>query len=225
MTDSEQAKHEQYNKKRQVEYWNQASKSKGFHHPVDLPLLNSLAGRDELVVELGCGRGRVLAVLAADGYKRLSGFDPSPAMIERGRLEHPGLELCPWSGRQVPLESGCASAVLLFAVLTCIPGNDGQRELIAEAARLLRPGGVLHVSDYCLQSDERNTKRYERYCAKHGTYGVFEIEGGAVLRHLSREWFGELTAGFEMVSMKEIELLTMNGNPATAFQYAGRLKS
>jgi SAM-dependent methyltransferase len=225
LTDSEESRQEQYRKERQVEYWNRASTSKGFHHPVDLPLLNSLAGREELVVELGCGRGRVLAALAEDGYSRLCGFDPSPVMIECGALENSGFELYPWSGRQVALESGCASAVLLFAVLTCVPGDDGQRELIAEAVRLLRPGGVLYVSDYFLQSDARNTGRYEQYAAQHGTYGVFEIEGGAVLRHLSRQWYGELTAGFEQVSLKEIELLTMNGNPAVAFQYAGRLKS
>ena len=226
MTDSEESKQEQYGRNRQVEYWDRVSaEAKGFHHPVALPLMNSLASREELVVELGCGRGRVLALLADNGYSRLSGFDTSPAMIERGGLEHPGLDLRHWSGRQVPLESGCASVVMLFAVLTCVPGDDGQCELIAEASRLLKPGGVLYVSDYFLQGDERNISRYERYAELHGTYGVFEIEGGVVLRHLSREWFGQLTEGFQRVSMKEIDLLTMNGNPARAFQYAGRLKN
>jgi len=207
---------------RQVEFWDRAVDKKSFRHPVNFQLLERLVCRDRKVVELGCGWGRVLSELAAAGYRDLAGFDPSPKMIERGRSEFPALDLRLWPPGGVPLESGSAEAVLLFAVLTCIPSDVGQRELIAEAARLLRPDGVLYISDYFIQNDERNRRRYREWEPVHGRYGVFEIEGGAVLRHMERSWFFSLVGEFVQEGFEEFQLLAMNGNPARAFQYLGR---
>lgn len=209
-------------KKHQVKFWDRAAHGEGFHHPLDTELLTRFVDPASLVVELGCGWGRVLGLLADSGYSRLSGFDPSPAMIERGRKEQPELDLGLWSGGEVPLEDESAGAVLLFAVLTCVPSDNGQRGLIAEAARLLRSDGVLYISDYFLQTDRRNLERYAEYEKAHGTYGVFEIESGEVLRHMDRDWFATLTRDFENVQLREIDVLTMNGNPARAYQYLGR---
>ena len=87
---------------------------------------------------------------------------------------------------------------------------------------MLRPGGLLYISDFWLQTDERNVERYRRYQAKYGVYGVFELPEGVVLRHQERGWLEQLTADFTVVGVDEIEVDTMNGHRAEAFQWLGR---
>ena len=67
---------------------------------------------------------------------------------------HLDLQVLPASG--LPYADESFDAVLLFAVLTCIPTNEGQRKLLENLRRLIRPGGLLYISDLYLQDDERN---------------------------------------------------------------------
>lgn len=45
------------------------------------------------------------------------------------------------------------AAFVLFAVLTCIPLDGEQRDLVREISRVLRPGGLLYISDLLLNRD------------------------------------------------------------------------
>jgi predicted phosphodiesterase len=110
----------------------------------------------------------------------------------------------------------------MISVLTCIPSDDGQLSLIREISRVLRPGAILCLGDYLLQEDERNLQRYKEFEPVYGKYGIFRLPEGAVLRHHDKKWIATLTAGFETVDMSEVDITTMNGNPAKAFLYFGR---
>jgi hypothetical protein len=114
--------------------------------------------------------------------------------------------------------------LLLFAVLTCVPDDEEQRALMAEVSRLLKPGGLVYVSDVLLQEDARNRERYERGAQSHGVYGVFETGDGAVCRHHERAHLLGLIAefGFAVVEEREIAVATMNGNVANGIQILAR---
>lgn len=118
----------------------------------------------------------------------------------------------------LPHADTSVDAILLFAVLTCIPGDAGQRRLVAELHRVLRRGGLIYLSDMCLQPDERNRARYRAFAARYGTYGVFETGDGAACRHHAPEWLHELLAGFDRVAERDVAASTMNGHPATVSQ-------
>ena len=133
---------------------------------------------------------------------------------------HLDLQLLPASG--LPYQDESFDAVLLFAVLTCIPTNEGQRKLLNKLTRLLRPGGLLYVSDYYLQEDERNRQRYERFATEFDVYGVFRLSEGTILRHHSVEWIGALTSEFRVIHLSEMTVSTMNESMAKGFQYLGK---
>ena len=120
------------------------------------------------------------------------------------------------------LPDASVDATLLFAVLTCVPSDAGQQAIVREIHRVLRPGGLLYISDLWIQSDERNRERYRRYQAKHGRFGAFELEEGVVLRHHDRRWVDELTRDFSRVVIDELVVETMNGHMAQGFQWFGR---
>lgn len=206
----------------QTQFWDHAAAAKRFTHPLDHERFASLVARDARILDYGCGQGRLCGELAARGFSRLLGVDSSAEMIRLARARNPGLDFAAINGTHAPCADASIDAVLLFAVLTCIPAPDAQRALITELRRVLRPGGVLVLSDYPLQTDARNLERYARFAHEPTGYGTFRLPDGAVLRHHRREWFDELLAQFSLETAAELETQTMNGNPARILQLWGR---
>jgi ubiquinone/menaquinone biosynthesis C-methylase UbiE len=99
-----------------------------------------LAGTAGLIVDLACGTGIVTTRLAGPG-RRVLGIDRSAGMagVAAGRL--PG-RVAVGDATRVPLPSGSADAVTLVWLLHLL-GRDDSERVIAEAARVLRPGGLL----------------------------------------------------------------------------------
>jgi SAM-dependent methyltransferase len=209
----------------QIEYWNETGPRKSFAHPVNVEEFRRHVSPQSRVLDYGCGYGRALGVLKSTGYTDLHGMDPAPAMIEAARRNVSGVPFEVMADyRRVNLPSASVDAVLLFAVLTSVPSDDGQLAIISEITRLLRPSGVLYISDMWLQTDARNVDRYIQFEKKYGVYGIFDLIDGATVRHHDRAWIQTLTADYEVLSLEEIFVHTMNGNPASAFQWIGRLR-
>jgi SAM-dependent methyltransferase len=208
----------------QISYWDRVANEKRFSHPLRRDWLRRYFKNPHArVLDYGCGYGRTLADLSAAGFKNLFGVDFSEAMLARAMSEKPGgLRLIRNDGRHLPLKSESFDAVLLFAVLTCTPQAHEQRLLLAEAERVLRPGGLLYLSDVLINDDARNRKRYERDADKYDCYGVFELPEGVVVRHHTREWIEKITGTFERLEYESFEVTTMNRNLSAAFQYLGR---
>ncbi|MEV3854834.1 class I SAM-dependent methyltransferase [Streptomyces sp. NPDC050095] len=206
----------------QVPYWDGVSATKTFTHPLHLPWLDGI-DRQAAILDYGCGYGRVMEELERHGFTGLTGVDTSPGMIERARGLHPAMRFAVLDAPPVsPFQDGEFDAVLLFAVLTCVPDTDAQHRLVGEVARVLRPGGLLYVSDYPLQEDARNRARYERDAARFDDHGVFETSEGAVFRHHTRERLDALLAGFDVVGTRTAAVSSMNGHDATALQFLAR---
>jgi SAM-dependent methyltransferase len=210
----------------QLDYWNEIGPTKPFAHPVNVERLEQLVSKSSRILDYGCGYGRAIGVLQANGFVDLVGVDPAPAMIVAARKSYPSVlfEVVD-RDQKTSLPDAAVDAVLLLSVLTCVPTNEGQRAIVAEITRLLRPGGVFYISDYFLQTDPRNVERYIAFEKKYGTYGVFDLREGATVRHHTPEWIESLVAGYELLSQEEIPIQTMNGHPATAFQWFGRKRS
>jgi SAM-dependent methyltransferase len=207
----------------QIDYWNRIGPTKPFAHPVNLEQLSRWIASTSRILDYGCGYGRALGILHSNGYDNLIGVDPAPAMIAAARRNLPEISFEVLNDfRKVDLADASVDAVLLFAVLTSVPTDDGQRAIVAEITRVLRPGGILYISDMWLQTDERNLQRYQEGEKKYGIYGVFDLSEGVTVRHHTSQWIEELTKGYEQLVLDEIRVLTMNGHPSNAFQWFGR---
>lgn len=210
---------------RQKQYWETTGAAKTFTHPIDTTWLAAGGvARDSRVLDYGCGYGRTLATLHQDGWTNLEGVDPARALIARGRKLWPSLHLeILTNPPALPHADGSIDVVLLFAVLTCIPTDSDQHALIAELHRVLRPGGLLYVSDYPLQDDARNRSRYNLYATTNPLpYGTFDSGDGAVLRHHEPHRLRQLLNDFNDVQVRDLQTSTMNGNPAHITQLLAR---
>ncbi len=205
----------------QKDYWDSVSSCKTFTHPLEKEKFQFYVSKVAKILDFGCGYGRTCDELYNLGYLKITGVDSSKKMVERGLNDFPHLCLETCEGGALPFESNTFDAIILFAVLTCIPTNDGQQALIKELHRILRPGGIIYISDYWLQIDERNLERYSEFEAKFGQYGVFELPEGAIVRHHSKEWISTLLKDFKLLDMFDCEFTTMNGNQSSCFQFFG----
>jgi SAM-dependent methyltransferase len=205
----------------QYEYWNTTGTQKSFGHPLNLRRVRQWISDEGCILDFGCGYGRVLGELYKEGYDKLIGLDFSPAMIAAARAQYPEIAFEQIESLTIPLPDASVDGVLLFSVLTCIPTDEGQRELLREVNRVLNRGGLLYISDLWLQEDERNLTRYARDEQKYGIYGVFDLPEGVTVRHHDSKWIKTLTSDFTPVALDETEVVTMNGNPAKAFQWFG----
>ena len=54
------------------------------------------------------------------------------------------------------------------------------------------------------------------------TYGVFEVSEGVAVRHHSHQWIASLLGDWEEIDASDIQVVTMNGNEASGFQWLVR---
>jgi SAM-dependent methyltransferase len=95
-------------------------------------------------VEIGCGLGRICLALA-ERFEHVVGYDISPEMLVRARdlVPDPKVEFRETDGASLPgMGDGSADFVLTFTVFQHIPSVDVIDGYVAEAARVLAPGGV-----------------------------------------------------------------------------------
>ncbi|WP_022661157.1 class I SAM-dependent methyltransferase [Paucidesulfovibrio longus] len=195
-------------------YWDKVAQEKSFTTPLPLDELRARLAPQARILDYGCGYGRAMRQLADAGFTNLLGMDFSERMLARGRALWPDLRFAACGPEGLPLPDAGTDAVLLLAVLTCIRRDADQDALLAELRRVLRPGGLLLVNDFLLAPDARNQERYARFEPRFGTFGVFEIPGGGVMRHYAPERLRALLGGFEILSWDEQTFTTMNGNSA-----------
>jgi SAM-dependent methyltransferase len=94
--------------------------------------------RDGLVVDIGCGEGRLLGERALNDVARL-GIEPSETMARRARRR--GTPVIRGDARQIPIASGVAAAIICS-----YPGPwIAERETWKEIARITRSGAPVSV--------------------------------------------------------------------------------
>jgi len=100
------------------------------------------------VVDIGCGTGVVTEVLAQwPSVQEVVGVDPSPILIAKARAQRGSIANVAFQegdGRSLPLGGAEFDVVIMHTVLSHVPQPE---RALAEAFRVLRPGGWLAVFD------------------------------------------------------------------------------
>jgi SAM-dependent methyltransferase len=107
-----------------------------FHRDAFLPLVPAPG---HLTVDLGCGEGRLGRDLRRLGH-RVVGIDASPTMLAAAASHPVGLPVTVGDAAWLPLAGAAADCVIAFM---CLQDVDDMEQAVAEAARVLRPGGRL----------------------------------------------------------------------------------
>jgi ubiquinone/menaquinone biosynthesis C-methylase UbiE len=106
-------------------------------------MVNRYLPPDGHLLDVGCGAGRALLALTAQGY-RVIGIDLSLPMLRAGHRLAPDTSFGGANLLRLPFADNTFSAALMFfGALQHTPGQAGRREAFAALARVVAPGGRL----------------------------------------------------------------------------------
>lgn len=134
------------------------------------------AGR---VLEVGAGSGYYSAAVArAVGEGRLELLDVQPEMLKKARLrlEAEGVKNVGYTladAGRLPFAGGCFDVVFLVAVLGEVAGRES---FLGEARRVLKPRGVLSVSEHLPDPDFSKFARVRELIEREG-FECFRRDG------------------------------------------------
>jgi 2-polyprenyl-3-methyl-5-hydroxy-6-metoxy-1,4-benzoquinol methylase len=179
--------------------------------PLVLELIGDVAGMD--VLDVACGTGRYALRLAEAGA-RVSGVDATPEMLTCARqtAQERGLalDLCDGDLRALPFGDESFDVAVCALALCHVPDL---RPVMAEFARVLRPGGRVVISDFhpfCLligwrTAFDRPEARYwiENHLNLTEDYAGALLAGGFALTALRESVVDERLAG--VLSEHDIE--------------------
>ncbi|MGW0533150.1 class I SAM-dependent methyltransferase [Streptomyces sp. NPDC003032] len=93
------------------------------------------------LLDAACGTGLVTRRLAARAGLRVTGVDAAPRMARMAAARVPGAIIL-GDSRQLPFPDGVFDAVSTVWLLHLLPGPEETASVVAECARVLRPGGI-----------------------------------------------------------------------------------
>lgn len=116
--------------------------------PLELAMVDAFAaavtsGDEARVLDAGCGAGRMSRYLADRGCT-VEGVDLSPGMVDMARRDHPDLDFAVASLTDLPFPDDTFAGVMVWYSAIHTP-PQGQPQIFAEVARVLRPGGHLVI--------------------------------------------------------------------------------
>lgn len=102
--------------------------------------------KNEVILDLGCGAGRIAFGLKALGYEEVLGADFSPGMVEAAEAIAAGnaskVQFSLADARDLPWDDGHFDGIVFgFNGLFMIPGRENRAKALREIYRVLRFGG------------------------------------------------------------------------------------
>ncbi|QEV21295.1 class I SAM-dependent methyltransferase [Streptomyces alboniger] len=104
-------------------------------------VLGLLPADTRTLLDVACGTGLVTRRLAARAGLRVTGVDAAPRMAQLAAARLPGAVVL-GDSRQLPFPDASFDAVSTVWLLHLFPGPEETASVVAECARVLRPGGT-----------------------------------------------------------------------------------
>lgn len=209
----------------QSDYWNSTAQSATFTHPLNFDLLTKFLNQTSRIIDFGCGYGRITTELVVNGYLNITGIDSSIELINRAQINQSKVDYQHYNViEDIRIEDNSVDCFLLFAVLTCIHDDESQIKLIDWMKSKLSDSGVIYISDYNLQPENITSGRYSSLDGDSYEFGVVKTSEGAIFRHHTDDWINILFQDFHLMEDKTLQVQTLKGNKAEAFQriYRGK---
>ena len=166
-------------------------------------IIETIALEGKRVIDVGCGDGNLVRLLTKHGA-RVLGVECSPRQLAKAKAAAKiGMEeIVEGIGQSLPSPDGDADLVVFFNSLHHIP-SASMGMALAEAARVLKPGGQVYISEPLPQGkffeavrpidDETEFRAAAlaaiRACGNHGLREVTEIRFTHTIRMESYEVF------------------------------------
>lgn len=189
----------------QANIWNSVAAEIHFTLQPDLTLFSQLVSTSGMVLDYGCGYGRMSHNLHALGFRNIMGVDTSAEMIRRAVDTFPHIRFTHVPDCRIPAPADFFDGVLLCAVLTCIPDSKQRRAVLAEISRTLKPGGIAYLVEFHVN----NATPYE-------DDGTFLSKMGVQMIHFTQQELESELSQFNLTHSFVTAATTLSGNETKA---------
>ncbi len=139
--------------------------SKRDYIPHDISILSEYCDKDDLILDIGCGNGRLSEVLDC----KYIGADTSSKMLEIAKLKYPDKEFVLSKSLNFPFSDNHFDKVFCLAVFHHIPSKRLRQEFLKEIRRVLKPQGDLILTVWELNNDKK-AKKLKRFYSNNILY-------------------------------------------------------
>jgi len=206
----------------------------------DLRDLSKYAPVNGSILDLGCGNGR-LYELFKDKGAGYTGFDQSSRLIELARakwhndIKEGKADFIVGNALKLPFADGQFDVIFSIAVMAHIPSAELQLEFLRGAKRVLKPGGVLALTNWNLWPINLKKKSVWKYFLEklfmpaaewEKSFGISKKDVG--FKDVFTAWQGKSSAGrlyYRAFSLSEtLDLVKRSGLQIVESYYSGRGK-
>lgn len=160
-----------------------------------------------LVLDIGCGYGRILDQLASLGLRPI-GADLSMVQLQRCRPVHRGRVVMADATR-LPFADRTFGGALALGVIDSFTQESQVMSMLHECARVLAPGAPLWLNFYTVTVQFQLEQRYGELDPENPH--MIRTKSGLTVRHWTvEELQGLLTPDFSISNIKATRFLSMN---------------
>jgi len=190
----------------QREKWDIVAQDIKFNLEINEPEFVNIVPTETSILDYGCGYGRTYKKLKTKGFYNIVGVDSSSEMVNRSKQENPSFPISFNRDIETNFPNEHFGAIILCAVLTCVPEQQVKIKIISEVSRLLSKNGILHVAEFCSQEGK-----------------IFDSKFGVKMNHQNPNVFREMIGEFfNELKFEVIQVKTMSNQKAQAISYFGQ---
>lgn len=195
-------------------------------------IVETLELEGKRVIDVGCGDGSLSRLLAKNGASVL-GVECSPRQLAKARAAEPvaAVEIVEGVGQNLPVDDESADIVVFFNSLHHVPA-EFMVTALAEARRVLKPGGQVYVSEpiaeglffeTCKPVDDETRVRALAVAALHGAPGLDVVDEIGYLHTVSmRDYEAFRDRIISANAEREAKFVSLDGQMRALFAANGR---
>lgn len=202
--------------------WNDIATKRSYDDPFYLDKLKKYMTNDSIIIDYGCGYGRLVNMLNENGYTNVMGFDTSEQMISRGLSENPILNIKLIEHAKIPVNDNSIDVVIMSTIICCVSSDNKRNDIMKEIIRILKPNGIMYIVDFLTTNNEYYLSKYEEWANELG-YGIFKNCDAAIIKHSTNDEINKLTHNFKKEWFEEQKYMSPNGYSINSFHGIYRL--
>jgi len=184
----------------QSDIWNGVADRVHFTVIPNLNLFEKYVNVQSIVLDYGCGYGRIANELFNRGFTNVLAVDTSGEMIRRGMSSFPLVNFAHIADFRIPVQEEYFDGVIVSAVLTCIASAAERQLVIDELMRVLKSGGIAYFVEFHISQ-----------AVKYELDGIFTSSLGVRMKHFTGQELQDEITAFRIIHSEIQSAVTIDG--------------